>query len=198
MRRGKRPPRGPRARGSATHGYPAVPGLRCSHVAVVIVPKQYPSAPPPQSPPPFPGPSESDRRGRIARTRARTPRRACRGPRVLRDGQPPPPPPAQQLERILPPLVAHPAAAGGRLAGRAGHAPRLAAQHLTRDLPPQLLGEGGGRCLRRAASSPPPPRLPPRHSRPLPPPPLRLLLLAVPAAVRRARRWPVGRATWIT
>lgn len=64
-----------RVRGSATRSSPAAPRPSPPHVAAVIVSQRYPSAPPPQSPSAFPGPSESGHRGRIARTRARTPRR---------------------------------------------------------------------------------------------------------------------------
>lgn len=188
---------GPRLRhrqlpGRAGAGFP--------HVAAVTVPERYPSAPPPQSPSAFPGPSESGHRGRIARTRAYVPPWPRRtGSAALRSSRP------YRRRRRRRRQHNHSAASRRglvspwlRAGSRAGRPPQLLPRCRLRVLPPQLLGEGGGRCLRRAASSPPPPRLPPRRRHPLPPPPLRLLLLAVPAAVRRARRWPVGRATWIT
>uniref|UniRef100_A0A5F4VS89 Profilin n=1 Tax=Callithrix jacchus TaxID=9483 RepID=A0A5F4VS89_CALJA len=131
--------------------------------------------------PPFPGPSVPGRRGRITRTRAHAspcPRRtegaAVRNSsrRRRRRGHS-----SSTASRCW---VVSPAAAGGRAAGRAL---RLAPHRCTRVLPPQLFGEGGGRCLRRAASSPPPPRLPPV----LPPPPATAAAAAAPAAPRRPR-----------
>lgn len=176
----------------------AAAGPRSPHVAAVIVLAPYPSAPPPQPPTPFPGPPD---RGAAEGSHAHARTHACAHvppwPRRTEGAEVSSRRCGHSRSAVSRRASASPAAAGRRASGRAGRTAQLVPRRGPRILPPQLLGEGGGRCLRRAASSPPPPRLPLRR-RPLPPPPLRLLLLAVPAAVRRARRWPVGRATWIT
>lgn len=155
----------------------------------VIVPERYPSAPPPQSPSASPGPSEAGA-AEGSHARAHVPPWPREGARLGEDQPPPPAPPLLSL----PAPGSRPRGAGGRAPGRALLARSLAAVPATS----HRRSRGGGRSVpaqSRLLPAPAPPPLPPR---PPPPPPLRLLLLAVPAAVRRARRWPVGRATWIT
>uniref|UniRef100_A0A8C9LJ48 Profilin n=1 Tax=Piliocolobus tephrosceles TaxID=591936 RepID=A0A8C9LJ48_9PRIM len=175
------PLRRPGVRRSAIRRNATAPARRLPHVAAVIVPERYPSAPPPQSPPALPGTLRA-RAPRKDRTHARA-RPAASPENGGRCGkEQPPPPPAQPL-RSLPPLVSQPRGCG-RPGGRARSEVRPSSLN---PRPPSAAPRGGGRSVpaqSRLLPAPAPPSPAP------PPPPATAAAAAAAAAALAAPRRP--------